>query len=179
MIPIQKRAVETLSIRKITSILLITLGLWGSGVAAADNPVANKTVRIATMHNYPPFVYAQSNAAFIRDEVIAPGSDSAVIRGYAWDVLRESFHAVGYRIELTVAPWARAVMYMENQTADVLFPTSKNHLRLQKYAYANNALTKNNLLIYVRADTDLQWRGFVTLSGKAVAVIRGFNYGEA
>lgn len=145
----------------------ITTPLWGN----------TKIVRLATSVDYSPFSFRKGIEQSIIAELISPGADSTVLQGYSWDVVRESFHSRGYTIQLTVAPWARALMYMESQDVDLLFPTAFTEKRAQKYYFSKEEIHKVNLLVYILKDSTLIWNGLASLYGKPVAIIRGFSAG--
>lgn len=137
----------------------------------------NKIVRLSISVNYSPFSFQKHSEKSIIAEVISPGSDSKILQGYSWEVVRESFHNRGYTIHLTVAPWARAMMYMENQDVDLLFPTAYTKKRAQKYYYSKAYIHRVNLLVYTLKDSALKWNGLESLNGKPVTIIRGFSAG--
>lgn len=64
-----------------------------------------KLVSLATLTDFAPFCFPRQGASFAAVEEIAPGTDSKQLQGYSWDVVRESFHAMGYTIRLYVVPW--------------------------------------------------------------------------
>ncbi len=63
---------------------------------------AEKVVALATFTNFIPFCFNRQPAVEIPGETIPPGSDSRQLQGYSWDVVRESYHAMGYTIRLYV-----------------------------------------------------------------------------
>jgi polar amino acid transport system substrate-binding protein len=149
------------------SFFIIATPLWGS----------NKIVRLSTSVDYSPFSFQKGSEKSIIGEVIGPGSDSQILQGYSWEVVRESFHNRGYTIHLTVTPWARALMYMEAQDVDLLFPTAYTKKRAQNYHYSKEEIHRVNLLVYTRKDSLLKWSGLESLHGKPVTIIRGFSAG--
>ncbi|MCG8634790.1 MAG: transporter substrate-binding domain-containing protein [Desulfobacterales bacterium] len=110
--------------------------------------------------------------------MVPPGRDISGFKGYCWDVLRESYHEMGYTIQLTVTPWARAMVNFKSGKADILFPTGKNSERLKIFNYSQEPTNEANFVIYVRADTVLDWKGLDGLKGLAIGVKRDFNYGD-
>ncbi|WP_022664503.1 substrate-binding periplasmic protein [Desulfospira joergensenii] len=136
-----------------------------------------KMVRIATLEDYAPFCI-KTGQNTISNSIIPPGKDVKGFSGYCWDVVRESYHGMGYTIHLTVAPWARAMKYVKSGRVDVLFPTGKNSERLKIFHYSEDCTNQANFLIYVRADSRIQWRGLAGLAGQIIGVKRGFNYGD-
>ena len=99
-------------------------------------------------------------------------------QGYSWDVLRESFHEMGYTIDLSITPWVRAVKNVKNGKADILFPTGKNAERQMIFHYSDEPINLANYIVYVRADNQIEWKGLESLKGRTIGVKRGFSYGD-
>ncbi len=144
-----------------------------TGVSYADQLV----VRVATLEDYAPFCMMTKGAVIDKKNVL-PGDDAAEFKGYCWDVLRESFHAMGYTIQLTVTPWARAMVNVNAGRADILFPTGKNANRLKIFDYSREPTNQANFLVYVNSDSQFEWKGLDGLKGLTIGVKRGFNYGD-
>lgn len=66
---------------------------------------SDKIVKVATLHDYEPFCFSEKFTV----EVISPGKNSISLKGYSWDIVRNSYHHMGYTIELHVLPWPRAL----------------------------------------------------------------------
>lgn len=139
---------------------------------------AEKMVSIATLDGYAPYTMLQPDPAKVSEETIAPGSDSKKLQGYSWDIVRESFHAMGYTIKLKVTPWARAMKEVKDGKYDVLMPTGFNEERAEIFNYSKEPINQANFVIYVLEDSDISWQGLSSLHDKKVAVRRGFNYGD-
>ncbi len=136
-----------------------------------------KVVRIATLEDYAPFCVktAEEN---ISNQIISPDHDIPGFEGYCWDVLRESYHEMGYTIQLTVTPWARAMVNLKSGRADILFPTGKNSDRLKIFNYSEEPTNQANFVIYIKADSNIEWKGLDGLKGLSIGVKRDFNYGD-
>ena len=91
-------------------------------------------------------------------------------QGYSWDVLRESFHEMGYTIHLSITPWARAMSYVTSEKEDILFPTGKNTERKRIFHYSEEPVNQANFLVYVRADDPTEWKGLESLRGLVIGV---------
>ncbi len=141
---------------------------------------AENVVKIATLVDYAPYCFLKPDApgTGVRSERIPPNSDSKYLQGYSWDIIRASFKSMDYTINLKIVPWARAVKTMEDNKVEVLFPTSRNKKRSQKYYYSREAISKSNVVIYYKAGSSFEWKGINSLNGKKIAAIRGYNYGE-
>ncbi len=154
---------------KVFSCILIFLSMNLSSAA-------EKIVRIATLEDYAPF--CTTLGEYEENQIIQVGNDAVGFQGYSWDVLRDSFHEMGYTIQLSIAPWARAMSYVKNGKVDILFPTGKNAERQRVFHYSEESINQANFVIYVRVDDPIEWRGLETFKGLLIGVKRGFNYGD-
>ena len=134
-----------------------------------------KTVTVATLEDYAPFCFKTGDSVKVR---IRPGEDTDNFEGYSWDILRESFHAAGYTVKISVTPWARAMAYLKMGECDILFPTGKNKERETIFDYSKEPVNQARFLVYVRAESPMEWQSLETLSGLTIGVKRGFNYGD-
>lgn len=140
----------------------------------------SKNVDLTTLTDYEPFTFGPTA---VLNEHIPPGQDSASLQGFDWDIVRESFHAMDTTITLSVVPWKRGVILLENGRTDILFATTKTEQRIAKgYYYSNNAIHSIKNTLYVRAEDPIVWDGDVdklnqVLEGKTVGVRRGFSFG--
>jgi len=137
---------------------------------------SEKIVSVATLEDYAPFGFVVGNGMV--EGTLPPGKNLVSYRGYSWDVLRESFHTMGYTIKLSVSPWPRAMHNIKTGKADILFPTGKNKERLKIFDYSQEFINEANFLIYVRADSPIKWTGLESLRGLVIGIKRGFNYGD-
>jgi len=136
-----------------------------------------KIVRVATLEDYAPFCMG-TGGDDIAQRTISPGEDIKGFHGYCWDILRESLHAMGYTVHLTVTPWARAMRNVKTGEADILFPAGKNSKRLKILDYSEEPTNEARFLIYIRADRQVKWKGLDGLKDQTIGVKRGFNYGD-
>jgi len=136
-----------------------------------------KIVRIATLGDYAPFCI-KTGEENISNQIISPDNDISEFKGYCWDVLRESYHEMGYTIQLSVTPWARAMLNLKSGRADILFPTGKNSERLKIFNYSEEPTNEANFIIYIKEDSDIEWKGLDGLKGLTIGVKRDFNYGD-
>jgi len=137
---------------------------------------ADKVVTVATLEDFAPF--CKKIEGRDSDGSFPPGSDSTGLEGYSWDVLRESFHEMGFIINLFVTPWVRALKSVQNGEVDILFPAGKNTNRQKTLNYSELPVNHTNFLIYVRRDDPIEWNGLKSLDGSVIGMKRGFNYGD-
>lgn len=149
---------------------------------AFSNPLhASSAVGVTTLTDYAPFTFGPTGT--VSKESIDPGSDSASLEGYSWDVLRAAYHAAGTSIELNVVPWARAVKMLENSQTQILFPATKTAQReAAGYIFADEPIHTIDMTLYVGESSEFSWDGDLdtlaeSLDGLSVAVRNGFSYG--
>ncbi len=135
-----------------------------------------KTVRIATLEDYAPF--CMTVGEFKIHQTIQPGKDAVGFQGYSWDVIRQSFHEMGYTIHLSIIPWVRGMTYIKNGQTDILFPAGKNTGRQRLFYYSEEPVNEVNFVVYVRADAPIKWKELESLKGLTIGVKRGFSYGN-
>ncbi len=139
---------------------------------------AEKIVNVATLVDYAPFCFMDDKKSDGMFDVFPPGTDTNKFKGYSWDVLRESFHIMGYTINLSVTPWVRAMQNVKSGKADVLFPAGKNAEREKIFHFSGESINPVNYLVYVRAGNPIKWKGLESLKGLTIGEKRGFSYGD-
>ncbi len=138
-----------------------------------------KTVTITTLVDFAPYCFKKKDAVDKPSELIPPGSDSSQLQGYSWDVVKESYHEMGYTIILKIAPWSRAMNYVQKGKADVIFPAIKTIKREEIFYYSKKAVDETNIVIYFSTDSDMQIpKGLDSLKSKRIAHVRGWAYGK-
>ncbi|MDX1757082.1 MAG: transporter substrate-binding domain-containing protein [Marinobacter sp.] len=152
--------------------------LWCSMVWGLQASGEERRVRVATLENYPPFCFYREGVERQTLEVVPPGSDAVSFQGFSWDVLRESFHARGYTIELVITPWARAMTNINQGNVELLFPTGKNLERASYLSYPKTPLNEVDFRVYVSRDADIVWEGLASLEGRTIGMVRGYNLGD-
>jgi len=94
-------------------------------VVMATNVFASeKVVTVSTMKGYAPFIFTE-NDRFVQERV-SKSKHAKYVRGFSWEVFEQSMLAKGYRIIITVKPWARALSDLEEYKVDLLIPAIKN-----------------------------------------------------
>ncbi len=137
-----------------------------------------KKVRITTLTNYKPFCFHKPGTKGIND-IIPSGKTASFFDGMAWEILKESYHAMGYTIELSVVPWKRALYRIDKGDSDITFPAVKTTDREKIYYFSRElSYPPNHFLIYVLKNSKMRWNGLKSLNGKVVGSMRGFSYGK-
>jgi len=155
-----------------TGLFLLTMLLPVPGIGD------EKIVTLATLTDFAPYCFEKDGAPQLSEEIIPPGEDSMQLQGYSWDVVKTSFHEVGYTITLLVVPWERAVHYVKSGKVDAIFPANKTTQREQLFSYSQQYVDRTRIVVYVPVDSDLSWDSLESLNGKGVGVVRGWAYGE-
>ncbi len=132
-----------------------------------------KIIKVATLIDYAPYCFADKTTE--PDQMIKVGSDAVGFQGYSWDVLRESFHEMGYTIHLFLMPWARAVADVKGGNVDVLFPTGLNQKRQITFNYSEESINSANFVVYVQADNDIVWDGLESLQVSSPSFLYQFE----
>lgn len=158
--------------RIILTILLVL------GLAETSSAEKVREVTLATLTDFAPYCFAKDRAAFIPVEHIPPGSDSLQLQGYSWDVVRESFHAMGYTVRLLIVPWERGIHYLASGKVDLVFPANKTVERERNYVFSTEYVDQIETVIYMRQNDNFAWRGLDSLDGLAIGFVRGWSYGK-
>lgn len=157
-----------LSLKVIVAIFILSLGT----LSYANE----KIVKVTTLKDYAPFCMVDKK--FKSKQVIPVGKDAIGFKGYSWDILRESFHASGYTIQLNITSWARAMKLYKAGKEDILFPTGDNKERRKTFDYSQNSVNQANFVVYTPINSKIEWNGLSSLKGLKIGVKRDFNYGE-
>lgn len=138
---------------------------------------ADKVVRLATLPDYRPMCFIEPSPSRPVVETLAPGEDSAVLRGYAWDVVRSSYHEQGYTIELHMVPWVRVMHYLRKGVVDAGFPALRTSEREQEFAFSQNRVLSQQLALYSLKEYNIRWTGWQDLEQRRIGVVRAWSNG--
>lgn len=153
--------------------------LWASVFLFAGVGIAEeKVVRLATLTGFAPYCFAIDNSTPKIVETIRPGDDSTQLQGYSWDVVRSSYHELGYTIVLYVAPWARVIHLLKSGKVDAVFPANRTKTRENEFIFSRKYVDRTPIVVYVPIDSDLVWQGLESLYGLRVGAVREWAYGK-
>ena len=138
----------------------------------------DKHVTLATLTDFAPFCYRKENSIQVQKETIPPGSDSLQLQGYSWDVVRQSFHELGYTIDLYVVPWERVMHYLKNGKVDAIFPANRTEAREKIFRYSQEYVDRTKMVVYVPVSSPIIWKNLDSLNGLNVGAVRGWAYGK-
>ena len=135
------------------------------------------TVRVATYPDYAPLCFYAPDANRSQyQETLGPNEPSRLFTGLAWDVVLRSFQLSGYRVELTIVPWARALKMLDQGKIDAVFPAIQTDSRRARYLFSRRQVyPANPLLVYTRGEPPATLEG---LLGQRIGMIRSFSYGQ-
>ncbi len=145
---------------------------------AGNCPAQESVVTLATLTDFAPFCFPIPGSIPHEVENVPPGKDSVQLQGYSWDVIRESFHAMGYTIRLYVVPWERAMHYLNTAKVEGVFPANFTEEREKKYAFSKHYVHQVQMVVYLRHDSDFLWKGLQSLGDRTVGYVRGWSYGK-
>jgi polar amino acid transport system substrate-binding protein len=91
-------------------------------------------------------------------------------------LIRAVFARAEIPVEIKAYPWKRALSYGESGETGV-GGIYKNENRVQVFDYSDPIFAEK-LVLYVRRDFPLDFKGLASLKGKRIGVIRGWSYGS-
>ncbi|MEX0584449.1 MAG: transporter substrate-binding domain-containing protein, partial [Natronospirillum sp.] len=98
--------------------------------------------------------------------------------GVGIQIIREALGRNGYDIEVTIMPWARAEAGVRAGTFDVLPGTWYTEERAEDLLFSDHYMV-NEVKFIKRVTDDFQYSGLDSVTGKTVAVILDYGYGDA
>lgn len=91
--------------------------------------------------------------------------------GWAWEVLERAFARQGYRAELQIMPWARAVEMTKRGQVDALYMANKNPKR-EKWALFSQPVGEELSVAFKHVDTDVDINSLADLKQYSVIGLR-------
>jgi polar amino acid transport system substrate-binding protein len=153
--------------------ILFLILFWGVDAFGQE-----KIVTLATLTDFGPYCFKKENSIEIAEETLPPGVDSAQLQGYSWDVVRRSFHEVGYTIKLFIVPWERAMHYLKIAKVDAIFPANRTESREKLFHFSHEYVDRTRMVVYVPAGSTIEWHDLESLKDLSVGVVRGWAYGK-
>lgn len=122
----------------------------------------SRTLRCVSL-DYPPLVHQVGG----------------VVQGIAVDLVRAALEPAGWRVEVEVLPWKRALGLMERGERDCIFTIFRTPEREIYLDYSQRPLVLQPIAWFARRDRTWFWDGNpATLERRRVALVRGVNYGQ-
>lgn len=137
-------------------LFLLFLALAGPAVAASD------TVVIGAEDDWAPY------SSLVNGEA----------RGFAVDVVRESFAAVGVKVKFVVLPYVRCMAMAKMGKLSGCFDAVPNRLIIDSYLWHDTPLFMTRMNVYALASSREQGLTASDLEGKTVGVTRDYEYGD-
>jgi polar amino acid transport system substrate-binding protein len=138
---------------RINTILIILLTFSVSSQA--------KVLQILTMEN-APYSFTQNGK----------------VKGIGVELVKEAFRRMDQPVQVSIAPWARAMEQIRNGTVDGLFNVYRTPER-ELFADYSELLQDETVVLFVRKNSPIEFRGdLAELSQHKFAAIRGYSYGR-
>lgn len=124
---------------------------------------ATETLRCVSLE-YPPLIYSGVNG---------------VPQGIAVDVVNAALGPAGWKVELEILPWGRALDLMQRGQRDCIFTIFKTPEREQFLDFSTKALLQQPIALYARKNSGIRFNGdFTPLRDKSFLVVHAVNYGN-
>jgi polar amino acid transport system substrate-binding protein len=96
--------------------------------------------------------------------------------GFVNHVLTEAFRLVGYEVQITYYPWARAFERARSGGADAVSYCYVTEKRKREY-WLSDQLTEERLVVFSRRETAVpDWKSLADFKGFRIGATRGFSY---
>lgn len=138
------------------ALLLVALGRTG---AAAAGP--RPSLRLAA-ESFPPFSFLEAGEP----------------RGLDLEVVRPVLDGLGFDAQLSIVPWRRALLEVQQGTLDGIIGATRGDLneREELLAFPEEPLSASFSRFYYRREQPFRFEGLFSLKGKRVAVLGGYRY---
>ena len=98
--------------------------------------------------------------------------------GIATDIIREAFQRIGYQIQVSQYPWARALYMAQNGEADAIFCLYKTAEREQHFDFSE-VIAHDTQALFVLKDSPIVYDGdLASVSRYLIGGINGYSYGS-
>ena len=136
--------------------------LFATMTCQPTKAVRQLELKIATL-NYPPYVDEHA---------------SHQPTGLAVELIEHAFGRMDQPIAIEFLPFKRSLANLESGRIDALFPMRKTPERESRYDFALLPLLKQDIQIFVRANSTIQFSGNPgQLAGYSIGVLHGASYG--
>lgn len=132
---------------------------WGLVLGSLSGARAEKVLRLAATE-WEPYIGKQ----LLNFGLIADIADTALRRA-------------GYRVDLKIVPWNRALSGIETGVYDGIIGIWHNSQREQQMIYSQ-ALVTNEVYVFRHKDRPWSYQGMADLTGKKIGVVEGYSYGD-
>jgi len=99
-------------------------------------------------------------------------------QGFAVDIVREAFKAVGVEVKFSSVPYARCMAVTKSGELAGCFDAARNSALENDYLWHAKPLFNAKINIYATADSKESGLTTKSLEGKAVGVTNGYEYGD-
>ncbi len=91
-------------------------------------------------------------------------------------LVRDIFKAAGYQVEFVYYPWDRNLLMLEQGGLDAVMPYVCSPAR-QRVSTCSDAVVKGEVVLFQRADQQLDWSSIEDLKRFRIATTHGYSYG--
>lgn len=123
---------------------------------------ASETVTIGAEDDWTPFS--------------SKGGEGA--KGFAVDIVRESFKAAGVEVKFETMPYARCMNIAKSGEIAACFNTARNRILDKDFLWHTKPLFSARINIYAPVDSTESGLTTKSLEGKTVGVTNGYEYGD-
>ncbi|MCU7836264.1 MAG: transporter substrate-binding domain-containing protein [gamma proteobacterium symbiont of Taylorina sp.] len=107
-----------------------------------------------------------------------PYVDNALAdNGLAMNIVKEAFARSGYKMNLTIEKWEKALQGSEMGAYEVVGAIWKNKLRQEKLLYSQPYM-KNNIVLMTSTNNQLEYHSLNDLHGLLVGILKDYAYDE-
>ncbi|PCJ45201.1 MAG: hypothetical protein COA99_05405 [Moraxellaceae bacterium] len=130
-------------------------------VLVFSGPIQAKTLQILTMEN-APYSFTQDNE----------------VKGIGVELVKEAFKRMNQPVQVSIAPWARAMEQIRSGAVDGLFNVYRTPER-ELFADYSELLQDETVVLFVRKNSAIAFNGdLAALSQYKFGAIRGYSYGR-
>ena len=130
-------------------------------VLVLSGPIQAKTLQILTMEN-APYSFTQNNE----------------VKGIGVALVKEAFKRMSQPVQVSIAPWARAMEQIRSGAVDGLFNVYRTPER-EFFADYSALLQDETVVLFVRKSSTIDFNGdLAALSQYKFGTIRGYSYGR-
>jgi len=120
-----------------------------------------------------PPLYAQTKTVKIGTLHLPPNIDQTLPDyGFVGELMRAVFEPAGYRVEITVGPWARVFEGGKTGFYDAVWPSIMTEERKRWFDFSDVAVESKYVLL-TRKDKPVDFRSFSDLTKYTIGVLRG------
>ncbi|SDK90339.1 polar amino acid transport system substrate-binding protein [Maridesulfovibrio ferrireducens] len=99
--------------------------------------------------------------------------------GLYCDLVALTFEQMNIAIKLSFVPWKRALFMAKNNISNGIMGILKTEERKKWLIYAEEPISKTQIVIFHRKGENFQYKDLDSLKGKRIGIVKGYSYGDA